>query len=129
MENTLPVQIDHLLGIFRKHQSALYLEDIKKKVDQSSIIIEPSVTLMLLEKLNRDNYLFLDKTTATPVYCITYEGNLFQGYVKQVEDDKLVATRKNIRDFVLTYGTALAGIAGLALLVWQIYSNYFLHIK
>jgi len=44
-------QIDHVLQILRNHQSVLYFDDLNKKIKESSIIVEPSVLRIILEKL------------------------------------------------------------------------------
>jgi hypothetical protein len=125
MEHTtpLPKQIDHLLKIFQNHQSFLDENGIKKKMGETDMIIESSILLMLIEKLHRDGYIYKDDTQPNKYYCISYEGAQFEGYIKNAITENARACRKNIRDWVLSYGTALAGIAGLGLLAWQIYTT------
>lgn len=121
----LPKQIDHLLKIFKGHQSFLDFNGITKRMNETEMIIEGSILLMLLEKLERDKMIYRNDTTHDKYYCISYEGSLFHGYVDQIKIDTALDVRHNVRDFVLSWGTVLAGIAASLLLIWQVYS--FLH--
>jgi len=76
---------------------------------------------MLLRKLEKDEYVTCKHCD---LYTITLDGYLFQGYEKQAKYDKIINQNRRIRTFVLAWGTVLAGIAALALLIWQVYSFY-----
>ena len=116
----LPKQIDHLLTIFQRHQSFLDESGIKKIMGKTDMIIESSILLMLIEKLLRDNIIYMDNSQPGKYYCITYEGLQFIGYIEQAKIDRALNVRHNVRDFVLSWGTVLAGIAATVLLIWQI---------
>jgi hypothetical protein len=124
--NTPHEQIDHVLGIFKSHGSFLTMDELKKKVDESPIVVEPSILDGIVEKLNRDNHIY--KAGWTAAFQTTFEGNLFIGYDKQrqLDDERLTsigqmasATKKyNTR---LLWATWCAGIAAFLLLLWQIF--------
>jgi hypothetical protein len=75
-----------------------------------------------LRKLEKDGFVFTN--VGTDVFTITLDGYLFTGYVKKSLIDKTSYRRRNVRDFALTWGTVLAGIAASALLIWQVYSYF-----
>lgn len=75
----------------------------------------------IVQKLIDDKYIYKDDGG---FYKLTFEGFYFIGYEKQFNHENVLTSRKNIRDFFLTWGTVLAGIAASLLLVWQIYSYF-----
>lgn len=130
MENLNPIQqLDFVLQTLKEKENGfnfydLYLKlKLAKEFDGNSLL-ESQLLNRLLEKLIRDNHVFTFSKSDDIVYAITVEGYLFIGYEKQIIIESALACRKNIRDFALTWGTVLAGIAASSLLIWQIYSYY-----
>lgn len=114
-------QADIILIELQKHRAIISFDDLLKNINHTAI--DKDVLSSVLEKLKRDNYVYIkQKHTGGWDYAITVEGFMFIGYVKQAIIETDLACRKNIRDFALTWGTVLAGFAGIGLLIFQIYS-------
>ncbi|MDB4922257.1 hypothetical protein [Mucilaginibacter sp.] len=130
--NTAHQQIDHILGIFRKNQSVLSPDDLLKLVNESEIVVEPSVLNGIIEKLQRDIHIF--KVGYAYAFQITFEGNLFIGYDKQriLEDDRIIKisqTETHLKSYKtrLLWATWSAGIFAGLLLLWQIFVYLYPH--
>lgn len=82
--NTPAQQIDHVLAIFKDHASRLNFTELEIKIQHSKIVVEPSVLNRIIDKLIRDNYLFVwSRPGFEDYYNITFERHLFIGYEKQ----------------------------------------------
>jgi len=130
--NSALKQIDHILNILKEHQSLLNFDEIKKKVDESALVIEPSVLGMILEKLERDKYIFRNTSKLPNYFNISFEGNLFIGYQKQrILDDEGIITAQNNASQAKIYANRLlwatwcAGIAAVLLLLWQVWVWFY----
>ena len=122
-------QIDHVLSIFREHQSYLNATELIDKINISPIVIEPSVLHRILEKLERDKFLFsLEDDNGVEYYSISFEGDLFIGYEKQqiLDNEKvnrisqMETGEKEYRER-LFWATLSAGIFAGLLLSWQVF--------
>jgi len=124
MENPIQ-QLDGVLKVLKQDRGHISFDDLHSRVNKK-FELDADVLLRIIEKLVRDRYVYeKQKHTGGVDYAITVEGFLFDGYEQQISIEKDLACRKNIRDFVLSYGTALAGLAGLGLLAYSIYSYIY----
>ena len=112
-------QVLDLLKDNKPHQLGRIMTELKLLKNVNYTLDELRIALRKLEK---DGFAFTN--VATDVFTITLDGYLFMGYVKKSKIDLTSYRRRNVRDFALTWGTVLAGIAASALLIWQIYSYF-----
>lgn len=106
----LDVLLKHIkhVGLITEPTLILYLE--LRNVDLKGSELDRS-----LKQLIDDGYVYI----TDGCYAISVKGWLFYGYEKQITTENALACRKNIRDFVLSWGTALAGVAATLLLLWE----------
>jgi Fe2+ or Zn2+ uptake regulation protein len=128
-------QIDHILAVLRNHASYLNATELIDKINNSEIVIEPSAIHRILEKLERDKFVFVitDKDE-TEYYSISFEGDLFIGYKKQqiLDNETIEAlsiSKQEARDYSnrLLLATWCAGIAAVLLLLWQVFLYLYPH--
>jgi hypothetical protein len=90
---------------------------------------------LIFDKLVRDTYL---KEIGDRHYSITFEGKLFNeqgGYGQRIKTDTLnaknleidVATRKR-NEKLIVVGTWAVAFGAVALVIWEIYKHYCLHV-
>jgi hypothetical protein len=124
-------QLDYVLDALKLHEAepmtvdmiCLYLKTI-------NIDIPENVLQQVINKLDKDGYTFQYNTSTGKVrdpdfkvfslHKLTFEGYYFisQGKYKQQQADiKISRDAEYIRTLILTYGTALAGVGGIGLLV------------
>jgi hypothetical protein len=116
-------QLDIVLTTLKSDRGHISFDDLYNRVKHKGI--DGDVLLRILEKLKRDDFIYIKQVlTAGEAYAITVEGFMFKSYEKKIKNEKSLACRKNIRDFVLSWGTLLAGIVATILLIWQIYTYY-----
>lgn len=117
MANLSPVQkLDFVLDKFRETKGAVSEEVIFKAINPDNMYTmyyDPDELKRILIKLVDDKYIYQDIEMDDIYYAITYEGHLFHGYEKQLKIDRISYRRRNVREFVLSWGTALAGTYGL----------------
>ena len=99
-------QVLDLLKDNKPHQLGRIMTELKLLKNVNYTLDELRIALRKLEK---DGFAFTN--VATDVFTITLDGYLFMGYVKKSKIDLTSYRRRNVRDFALTWGTVLAGIA------------------
>jgi predicted transcriptional regulator len=114
-------QIDYVLTTLKNNKGKITFDSLHEIVGAK---IEADVLERLIEKLMRDNLVYRKSIGSNGKYAITFEGYMFIGYEKQLKIDRRNALLTNIRAIFLAWGTVLAGIAAIALLVWQIHSYH-----
>ncbi|MBW4888270.1 hypothetical protein KXQ82_01020 [Mucilaginibacter sp. HMF5004] len=127
---SLHQQLDKVLFSFKieernQKMNISYVNDILMK---NGVDIEVVTFREILRKIHKDGYIEVHTDNdVLPNYYLTIEGSIFQGtggYEKQLNTEQTSNKRRNVREFALTWGTVLAGLAASALLVWQIYSYF-----
>lgn len=117
-------KLDYVLKLLKNQKNELNLEETYQAAKGLNNISLDD-TRRILYKIVNDGYAFSNHSSVKGVlYRISFNGYLFQGYEKQAKIDQSLARRRNVRDFVLSWGTALAGLIGLCLLIWQVYLYY-----
>ena len=88
-----------------------------------------------IEKIHKSGHLdkirFDKRAEEKAIYKINFEGILFKensGYVSHYEKDQCQMRIRNLKDYALIIGTWFAGIGATALVVWEVYKHYCLHI-
>jgi predicted transcriptional regulator len=114
-------QIDYVLTILKDNKEKITFDNLHEIVGDR---IEKDVLERLIEKLMRDNFVYEKSAGTNGKYAITFEGYMFIGYEKQLKIDRRNALLTNVRAIFLAWGTVLAGIGAVALLVWQIHSYH-----
>ena len=98
---------------------------------------------LVIDKLVKDGHVISNEKqvgfSGQPImYSISFEGKLFSksgGYTQKEINENLakeelrndLALRKR-NDHRLVLGTYLVAVAGLGLIIWEIYKHYFLHV-
>lgn len=123
MEKLNPIQkLDELLKHI-KHVELITPEVLVQYLESRQIDLKDMELERSLKQLIDDGYVY----KVNDWYAISVNGYTFIGYENQTKIDRASSKRRNLRDWVLTYGTALAGLAASLLLLWDM-RHFFLRI-
>ena len=131
--------LDEIIDIFKNSepkQRAYTTRQIINQLSSRQIIVSYEITKEAIVKLIKDEILRIDipqegslrQFSTSNYYILTLEGYMFNGYQKQKITDDRTEKQKVRNERLLIAGTLLAGIAGLAVVGWELYKHYYLHI-
>lgn len=139
---TLIENLNTVLDVFDSSNSTtllmgLKLNEIEGHIKGETIILSRRLLKEILFKLEKDGYLKIEEepikiptTGIVPVdfYYITIEGELFRnsgGYVKAFEREIRQKKIQNLKDWLLIWGSWIAGLGTLALAGVEIWKLVF----
>jgi hypothetical protein len=133
MEELMLEYLDEILYIVTNHSEqgqanySMNSEQIRLMLNAKySIDLSLQKLNLLIEKLVNDGNLTMNNKSVA-IYTLTYKGAFFQGYINQKEINTfnlelnridLILRKRNDRR--LTLYTLLAGIAGFAIVLWDV---------
>lgn len=100
---------------------------------------------LILDKLHSDGYVHQTEHENSPepvgfgrvkivtdkFYSINFKGKIFVqsgGYSISLKTGNRKNQIQNLKDWLMIFGTWLAGLGAFAYIVWEIYKHYYLHI-
>lgn len=126
------IKIETVLKFFQKTKILLQPNEAIALLNNAGLIIEPDEFSLLLEKLVRDKYVYEKIIQDFPSYGISYDGQLFHGYLEQeyingVKVAKIGQSENQIKIYQrqLLWGTWLAGAAVLLQTLWYVFSWFY----
>ncbi|MFB9845512.1 hypothetical protein [Mucilaginibacter ginsenosidivorans] len=111
-------KIDTLLRLFRKDEVGIPEHEIKGMLKHQKVEASDSEIKRFLYQLQEDGYIFFEEKLN--LYIVTVKGVKFDGYWSEFKASRTRHCREVVQSYLLSVGTALAGLYALYdLLKWM----------